>query len=307
WLDARTAHYRIAFRQQALAVGLHVVAQVGILAIGASLVRDGALTLGQLVAAEVVVTSVVTQALKLANKVETFYDLLAAIEKIGHMVDEDPLHVAAPASTRPHPPQGAHVIWTWAGTEVQAGPGGRVVVHDPDGVAALAELVRGVGGRDAVFRLDGRPVGAIAPRLRAERVVGIDGDAVVEGSVRDNLLLARTDAGDDEAWDALRCFGLVEVVGDLGLDATVEAGDRAWTRGRRLRLALARAWVAGASCVVLEGVLDSLSEDEAAAVWQDAQAAGSWTLFVVGRRRLAVDGTSQTWSLRDGRLREGQR
>lgn len=304
WLDARTAHYRIAFRQQALAVGLHVVAQVGILAIGASLVRDGVLTLGQLVAAEVVVTSVVAQALKLANKVETFYDLLAAIEKIGHMADEPPLHLGGSAGAVDAAHRGAEVVWTVDSMTLRAPAGARVVVDDPDGAAELGATVRGASRTGRSLRLDDRPLGSMAPAQRNERVVVIDSDTAFDGTVRDNVLLARFDAGDDEAWDALARFGLVDALGQAGLDAVADASGGGWSRGQRVRLSLARAWVARARWVVLDGVLDGLSEREAAAIWSDASAAAPWTLFAVGRRPLPTAGAAARWKVDGGTLTE---
>jgi putative ABC transport system ATP-binding protein len=303
WLDARTAHYRIAFRQQALAVVLHVVAQGGILAIGASLVRDGALTLGQLVAAEVVVTSVVVQALKLANKVETFYDLLAAVDKIGHMVDV-PVPLALPSAAAPVGSPGVEVQWTVGERSLTCAAGGRVVVFDPEGAAALGATVRGGEVPGRAVRLDGRPRGAWTSSARGEVVAVIEDFGVFSGTVRDNLLLARVDAGDAEAWDALRRFALVEAVGASGLDAHVDGQGRVWTRGERVRLQLARAWVAGVRGVVLDGVLDGLSAEEASRVWNAASEAGAWTLFAVGRRTLHVEAAVSRWALVGDRLGE---
>ena len=45
------------------------------------------LTLGQLVAAELIVTMVVASFAKVGKHLETTYDLLAALDKVGHLVD----------------------------------------------------------------------------------------------------------------------------------------------------------------------------------------------------------------------------
>ncbi len=87
YLGARGEHFRVLFRQAAGTYLLYALASAGILAIGGWLVINRQLTLGQLVAAEIVVFSVLTALEKLMRQIEPYYDLLTAIEKIGHVTD----------------------------------------------------------------------------------------------------------------------------------------------------------------------------------------------------------------------------
>jgi ABC-type bacteriocin/lantibiotic exporter with double-glycine peptidase domain len=87
YVDARTGHYRAAMRQVIGLTGVQVLASAGVLGLGGWLVLEGSLTLGQLVAAELVVAIVVGGLGKLARKMMTFYDLLAGLEKLGKLVD----------------------------------------------------------------------------------------------------------------------------------------------------------------------------------------------------------------------------
>ena len=57
------------------------------LAIGGYLVIDGQLTLGQLVAAELIVSTVLASLIKFGKHLEGFYDLMAGVDKIGHLLD----------------------------------------------------------------------------------------------------------------------------------------------------------------------------------------------------------------------------
>ena len=104
YLDARESHFKVFFRQYMGTLGLQVVAASGLLGLGGWLVVERQLSLGQLVAAELVVASVLAAYAKFADKLETFYDLLAGLDKLGTLIDlplESQGGVNLPPSTTP--------------------------------------------------------------------------------------------------------------------------------------------------------------------------------------------------------------
>ena len=58
-----------------------------LLGLGGWLVIQGQLTLGQLVAAELIVMLIVGSFAKLGKHMESFYDLLTSVDKLGHLFD----------------------------------------------------------------------------------------------------------------------------------------------------------------------------------------------------------------------------
>lgn len=87
YLDARRRHFRILFRQTIGYYLLQAFASAGILAIGGWLVMNHQLTLGQLVAAELIVIMVLSALDKLVSQLSMFYDLLTGYEKVGQVTD----------------------------------------------------------------------------------------------------------------------------------------------------------------------------------------------------------------------------
>ncbi len=83
YLDARKKHFRIVLRQIVFALVLQAVAATALLGLGGWLVIMGELTLGQLVAAELIVMMIVGSFAKLGKHMESFYDLLASVDKLG--------------------------------------------------------------------------------------------------------------------------------------------------------------------------------------------------------------------------------
>ncbi|MFK7741711.1 MAG: ABC transporter transmembrane domain-containing protein, partial [Planctomycetota bacterium] len=84
YVDARRRHFRVLYRQIISALGLQVLASTAVLAIGGWLVIDQQLTPGQLVASELIVTAVVANITKLSSVLESWYDVCAASDNLGH-------------------------------------------------------------------------------------------------------------------------------------------------------------------------------------------------------------------------------
>jgi putative ABC transport system ATP-binding protein len=100
YLHSKQAHYRVLLRQTIGSLSLYAIASTALLAIGGYLVINGQLTLGQLVAAELIVSSVLASLIKFGKQLEGFYDLMAGVDKIGHLLDlplEHGGHSAPPA------------------------------------------------------------------------------------------------------------------------------------------------------------------------------------------------------------------
>jgi ABC-type bacteriocin/lantibiotic exporter with double-glycine peptidase domain len=87
YLLARRAHFHVLMRQVLFALAIQALASAVLLGVGGWLVMRGQLTLGQLVAAELIVTVIVGALAKLGKSLEAFYDMLASIDKLGALFD----------------------------------------------------------------------------------------------------------------------------------------------------------------------------------------------------------------------------
>ncbi len=87
WLGYRKAHFSVLLRQIIFALSVYVVASVSLLTIGGFLVINNQLTLGQLVAAELIVAVIVGAFAKMGKQLEAFYDLMASVGKVGEVLD----------------------------------------------------------------------------------------------------------------------------------------------------------------------------------------------------------------------------
>jgi len=89
YLDARESHFKILVLQFVQMIGFKVLVTAGLLLIGGLLVLNQEMNIGQFVAAEIIILLVISSVEKLITGLETFYDLLTSLEKLGQVVDKD--------------------------------------------------------------------------------------------------------------------------------------------------------------------------------------------------------------------------
>ena len=89
WLEHRENHFSVFIQQYGSAQIFQITMSILVLLLGGQLVLDGELTIGQFVAAEFVVTNALIGFTKFMDKMDTIYDLLASLDKLGTVLDLD--------------------------------------------------------------------------------------------------------------------------------------------------------------------------------------------------------------------------
>ncbi|MGJ8660136.1 MAG: ABC transporter ATP-binding protein, partial [Cellulophaga fucicola] len=88
YLKSRESHFSILKVQFLQMIGFKVIVTAGLLSIGGFLVLDQRMNIGQFVAAEIIILLVINSVEKLILGLESFYDVLTSIEKLGQIVDK---------------------------------------------------------------------------------------------------------------------------------------------------------------------------------------------------------------------------
>lgn len=89
YLEARESHFKVLVIQFIQMIGFKVLVTAGLLAIGGILVLQQEMNIGQFVAAEIIILLVISSVEKLILGLESIYDVLTSLEKIGQVVDKD--------------------------------------------------------------------------------------------------------------------------------------------------------------------------------------------------------------------------
>ncbi len=269
WLGARASHFRVFFRQRMASLGLQALAHAAILMVGGWLVVERQLTIGQLVAAELIVAAIVASISKLGAKLETVYDLVAATEKLAALL-------ALPEEAHPDHPvplseEGPVVLQFDAVRGHESSPHPlSAAARAGDGVAILGEsegafdsLRYGIESlAEGSIRIDGHDLRDVEPSELRERVHVIMDAEVLPGSIADNLRLGDENLETTELWGLLRRVGLADRVAALprGLATQLAPSGHPLHIRERLRLRLARALATAAGAIVLGPVFDVFPE-----------------------------------------------
>lgn len=87
YLKQRESHFNVLLKQFIQLTGFKVIITAGLLLIGGILVINQQMNIGQFVAAEIIILSIITAVEKLFSGLELFYDVLTSLEKLGTVVD----------------------------------------------------------------------------------------------------------------------------------------------------------------------------------------------------------------------------
>lgn len=325
WLAARKAHFTVVVRQFALVLTMQALAGAAILGIGGWLVINRQLTLGQLVAAELIVTVVVASVAKLGKYLEIYYDLLASLDKLGHLVDLPmereggapciPVRegnaargVALVAERLVAGYEGGPDVLTGASFTLAPGSRNAIVGGDGSGKSLLVELVAAMreprGGRIAI---DGWDTRALDLESLRERIAVVRTAAIVPASVLENVRMGRPHIDVQRVRDVLAAVGMLDCIDRLpeGIHTELNAVGEPLSPGERARVVVARAIASNPGLLVIDDALDGLQPTLRGQVFQMLCAPGHpWTLLLVSDDPALHAQCDQVLLLDHGRIRD---
>jgi ABC-type bacteriocin/lantibiotic exporter with double-glycine peptidase domain len=296
YVEARRGHFKVLFRQTVGSYLLQALATAALLGLGGSLVIKGQLTLGQLVAAELIVTGVLAGVAKFGKYLESYYDLCASIDKLGQIVDlprersadgvGDPARVG-PAHLRLEKVAFSYDEGVQALRDVsfEIAPGAHLAVlgSDASGKSTLVDILYGLRAPShGQILLDGIDLRTLPlPALRRD-IALVGRPEIVDGTVLDNLRMGRPSVDASVVAEALEIAALREEVGELpdgALTRLGHAGSRL-TSSQAARLTIARSLVAEPRLLIIDEALDGLGTNTARRILR-ALAASRHTASVI--------------------------
>lgn len=293
YVDARKSHFRVVWRQTLFVIFLEAIAGTLLLGLGGWLVINRQLTLGQLVASELIVTLVLASLAKTGKHLEAFYDLEAALDKLA-VIESFTLE-----------PEGGEVLLPsdqpLAVQAVCPGTAGEISLDAPaasriallgapgSGKSRFMEtlsLLRAPEGSRVTF--DGISSQAL-DRVATRRLIANAGRGeVFSGTILENLRAGNDDIGVEEIREALRDAGLAERVAALPKGMATPLSPTGWplSTSESVLLGIARAILAKPRLLLLDGTLDLLDPAlHSKLIARLADTAAPWTLVVATTRR----------------------
>jgi ABC-type multidrug transport system fused ATPase/permease subunit len=187
--------------------------------------------------------------------------------------------------------------------------GSRVALVGPSGAgkSTIFSLIeRFYEPTSGVILLDGQPVTEFSRQDLRSQIGYVEQDApILAGSIRENLLLGKESASDDELVEVLNMVNLGEVLGrdPKGLDAEVGENGIMLSGGERQRLAIARALLAAPPILLLDESTSALDGPNEQRMREAIDAvAKNRTLIVIAHRLSTVVDSDQIIVLERGKV-----
>jgi ABC-type bacteriocin/lantibiotic exporter with double-glycine peptidase domain len=274
YLNRRSGHFRIVMRQIVGLLILSVLASATLLVLGGWLVVSQQITLGQLVASELIMGSIVAAMAKMGKKLEAWYDAMAAMDKLGHIFDleieredgEQPVSREGGAEVRACELTFGYQDPLFVKKSFTVAAGSRAAIIGPhgSGASSLLDILFGLRQpSEGHLSIDGLDLRSWYLEALRESVMLLRRDEIVDGTVIENLRLGRVDVGLDEIREALDRVGLLDVLLQRpdGLNLRLKVGGAPLSGNQRTRLILARALVQRPRLLLIDELFDSLDDE----------------------------------------------
>jgi len=296
YLEARIRHFQVLKVQYWSMVLLKVLIALALLLMGSYLVIDQQLNLGQFVAAELIILLVLNAVEKILLNMDTIYDLLTSLEKVGTITDlelEAPRGDLVPVTGNniPISVKFEQISFQYENNkspslknlalEVKAGEKLAITGSSGGGKSTLLKLLSGIYQvQTGHITLNGLAINRI-DHVALHRWVGqcMNSESIFHGSIFENLDLGRglSTAQIQEAASMVYLDNYLSNFPD-GLDTVLQSDGAPLSRTIAKRIILARSLACKPALLLYEDIFTELPLEEKSALYQ-LLVQGPWTLI----------------------------
>ena len=329
WEERLSAYVKSAFKTTLLAtVGQNAIqyinklTTVAILLFGAKAVIDGELSVGELVAFNMIAAQVAQPILRLSQVWQEFQQVRVSVERLGDILNTpvEPSvasNVVIPVvkgaiefrnvSFRYH--QGRPLVLTNLSFNVSPGEVVGIVGPSGSGKSTLAKILQRLysleGGQ--IF-LDGADISQLAPAwLRRNIGVVLQDNLLFNRSVHENIALANPKLTRADVIAISKLSGADEFINKLaqGYDTMIEERGANLSGGQRQRLAIARALANNPPILIFDEATSALDYESERIIQNNMnQIAKSRTVIIIAHRLAALRRCDSILGIVDGRIIE---
>ncbi|MUH35884.1 ATP-binding cassette domain-containing protein [Zobellia amurskyensis] len=318
YLQARESHFRVLVLQFIQMIGFKVLVTAGLLVIGGLLVLNQEMNIGQFVAAEIIILLVITSVEKLIRGLETFYDLLTSLEKMGQVVDRD---LEKQDGERPLTEEGTLTVEldkVYFGTKehqilhdisLKIEPGSRYLVigSNGSGKSTLLRLIAGIiePTEGNIYANDFSLSGINPNHYRSFLGQSMTEESPFEGTILENITFGDTSISHKDLHWAMESVGLLQFVKEQpeGLSTIIhpEGQQIPYTVARKI--VLARSVVRKPKLLVLNDPLNQFDQVEAERLMNFlGDPANPWALVVVSQDLRWMETCKRIITMDQGRI-----
>jgi subfamily B ATP-binding cassette protein HlyB/CyaB len=285
-----------------LTQSLQSMMQMTILGLGATMVFDNKLSIGALVAFNMLSGRVTGPLVQIVGLINEYQQTALSVKMLGQVMDHPPERDPNQRGIRPlitgHM-EFSQVTFRYASSAIPAlnrvsftveeGQVVGVVGRSGSGKTTATRLIQGIHtAQEGLIRLNGTDIRHIdLPHLRRSIGVVLQDNILFRGTIRENIAAAKPDASLEEVMEAARLAGAEEFIDRLPMsyDTFVEESASNFSGGQRQRLAIARALMLRPRLLLFDEATSALDPESEAIVQQNLEEiARGRTMIIVSHR-----------------------
>ncbi|CDB40780.1 phospholipid-lipopolysaccharide ABC transporter [Azospirillum sp. CAG:260] len=304
---------------------LHIIVSIGIGAVigyGSYLIVNGDITSGNFVSFITALILLYTPIKSIGKNYNAMQVSFLAIERVVEILETEPTIFDKPNAVTLKGVKKSinfnHVYFEYKegvpvlkdiNLEVKAGTTVALVGNSGGGKTTIVNLIpRFYDVKSGSITIDKTDIRDISlESLRDNIAVVFQDNFLFAGTIRDNILLGKEDATEEEITTAVKMACLDEFINELenGLDTKIGERGSLLSGGQRQRLAIARAFIKNAPVVILDEATSAL-DNKAEAVVQRAidNLMQDRTVFVIAHRLSTVQNADKIVVINDGEIIE---
>lgn len=301
YVKAHATHFGYQFPQTIAFYFLYAAASAGLLALGGWLVIQEQLSIGQLVAAELILSGVFAGMNSLYSYLDDWYDLVASIEELSLLYG---LKQENPPTAGLAPPRGGSLELSQvrfdlpvgaASLNLQVAEGSRLVCQGVPGMEReFADLLKRLEKpKSGLITVGGVDIALMDPLALRSDIVVLDRATIVESTIADYLRLANPAKNAADQMAALKLVGLEDRLALLpdGLDTRLSSTGAPFTVAKMMQLKLAAAILSEPRILVMSPLFDTVARARLKAVFDHFRDSRTTILYFSNRPEdLVLDG-----------------
>ena len=296
---------KISATAQSVTGLLEKLMSVAIIGFGALDVFNGAMTVGALVAFNMLAGRVSGPLVQIVTMVHEYQEIALAVQMLGEVMNQRPERDDARGGLRPeltgliefenvtfrYNAEGAPALDDVSFT-ILAGSVFGIVGRSGSGKTTLTRLIQGLYPiQQGLLRIDGFDARELdLVHLRAGIGVVLQDNFLFRGTVRDNIACVKPDASFEEVAQAARLAGADEFIERLprGYDTALEENAENLSGGQKQRLAIARALITDPQLLILDEATSALDPESEAIIRRNLRRIASGRTVIIVSHRLSM-------------------
>ncbi len=322
YLKNRKIHFNTLVTQFSFIVLFKALITGGLLIMGTLLVVDRKITLGQFVAAEIVIILILNAVEKIIMYMDVVYDLLTAIDKVSHVTDI-PIEKTGGVDFVKTDPKGFSIRtkdlsyrydggdhYALQNIDLQISPG-QIVCISGSGDAGKTTLTNILTG----FYTDFEGIATMnqyslrdidLTHLRDQVAKNISQEDLFDGTLLENLTVGKSHTTIQHVMDAISSVGLSDDINRMpkGLDTPVISGGKGMSHTLVQKLILARCLAKRPKLIVLNDFFTALTKsDKMKLLGCLIQENRTWTLLVISNDPLIMSACENIIIMEQGKIK----